>query len=243
MPDAAAVASQHEVHTCKDILGQVEGLRCLRNTALLHHVLLVHDVRVPVVHSSAEHRVAALQHGAEGQLRAGGEVAHGAEVARDVLRQPDDAFGLVATSCFCPELPEHARQEQHLLEVRALVRVDALAECATHERDRVVLVVALSVTQDRKPWQLDLELRSSTETRCRIGSICSRRTTASDADTAGRDQRATFVDEATEVAAALPLVNAIRLSGDVLVRPIDVRHLQAVREFRKHPVCLLQLGL
>ena len=47
--------------------------------------LLVHDVRVAVVHPRPKHRVGALQYRAKGHLRARGEVPHGADVARDVL--------------------------------------------------------------------------------------------------------------------------------------------------------------
>ena len=47
--------------------------------------LLVHDVRVAVVHAGPEHRVGALQDRAEGHLGARREVPHGADVARDVL--------------------------------------------------------------------------------------------------------------------------------------------------------------
>ena len=71
-------------------LGEVHRLRGLRHAALLHHELLVHHVRVAVVHAAAQEGVAPLQNGPEGRLRAGGEVTQRADVARDVLRKAHD---------------------------------------------------------------------------------------------------------------------------------------------------------
>mmetsp|Transcript_82900 Transcript_82900/g.239546 ORF Transcript_82900/g.239546 Transcript_82900/m.239546 type:complete len:511 (+) Transcript_82900:575-2107(+) len=223
--DGAPLAAQREVHAREDVLGQVQGLRGLRDAALLHHVLLVHDVGVAVVHPGAEHGEAPLADGPESDLRARREVADGTEVAGDVLRQADDALGLAPAARIGAELAQDAGQQQHLLEVGTLVRVDALAKNAPHERDCVVLVVVFAVAEDWEAGELDAELGRSA---LRPG-----------------DQCALPVDEAAVVAALLPLVHLVHIRhlpllarriADVL--PIDERDLQALGEFVEHLVHL-----
>mmetsp|Transcript_42684 Transcript_42684/g.132213 ORF Transcript_42684/g.132213 Transcript_42684/m.132213 type:complete len:646 (-) Transcript_42684:825-2762(-) len=155
--DPAALTAQREVHARKDVLREVQRLRGLGHPALLHHVELVHHVRMAVVHPGAQGGVAALEDGAEGCLRRGRKVAHGADGAGDVLGEADDALGQAVPPSVRAELPQGAWQEHHLLEIGALVCIDALTEGAPHEWNGVVLVVALPVPQDRVAGQFHAE--------------------------------------------------------------------------------------
>ena len=65
------------------------------------------------------------------------------------LGQADDLLRLVIAAVDGSELTQHAGQHEHLLEVAALVGVDALAEDAPQEDDRVVLVVLNSIFRHR----------------------------------------------------------------------------------------------
>ena len=218
MLDGAALTSEGEVHAGENVLREVDGLRGLGDTPLLHHELLVHDVGMPVVHPGAQHRVGALQDRSEGHLGAGGEVAHGADVAGDVLGQADDLLGSIVTALRGSELSEDAGEHQHLLEVASLVGVDALAEGSSQEDDGMVLVVALAVAQDGVPWQLNRELGLSPTT----ADVC-----------------AGAVDEAAEVAPMLPRMHVVHFRVHVLVLLIYVGHLQTARELCEHLVGVL----
>ena len=79
--DGSRRTPQGEVHASEDVLREVQHLRSLGDAALLHHELLVHHVRVAIVHACAQEAVGALEHRAEGRLRARGKVAQGADVA------------------------------------------------------------------------------------------------------------------------------------------------------------------
>mmetsp|Transcript_67012 Transcript_67012/g.195943 ORF Transcript_67012/g.195943 Transcript_67012/m.195943 type:complete len:634 (-) Transcript_67012:481-2382(-) len=215
MADLAPTPSKGEVHARKDVFREVQGLRGLRDAPLLHHDVLVHDVRVAVVHSGPEHRVAALEDGAEGVLGGGGEVADGAYVAGDVLWEADDPLRAAVSAPARPELPQDAGKEEHLLEVAALVRIDALDEGAARKGQCVVLVVPLAVAEDWVAWELDAPLRDSP---------------------AVRQGGAGTVDEAAEVAPSLPPVHQIRLCVDVSVDAVDEGHLEALRELLQHLV-------
>mmetsp|Transcript_103052 Transcript_103052/g.222476 ORF Transcript_103052/g.222476 Transcript_103052/m.222476 type:complete len:595 (+) Transcript_103052:877-2661(+) len=192
--DLPASPAEGEVHAGEDVLREVERLGPLGDPALLHHVLLVHDVRVAVVHARAQEGPAPLLDRAEGLLGARREVADGADVARDVLREADDALGLRVPAKACTELAQDARQQHHLLEVRALVGVDALREDAAREDARVVLVVALAVSEDRVARQLDAPPRQAAA----VGILA-----------------AALVGQAAEVPSPLPVVHAIRVGVDI----------------------------
>mmetsp|Transcript_109152 Transcript_109152/g.243778 ORF Transcript_109152/g.243778 Transcript_109152/m.243778 type:complete len:420 (+) Transcript_109152:946-2205(+) len=110
MLDRPPLSSQGEVHAREDVLREVQGLRRLGDTALLHHELLVHDVRVAVMHPSSEHGVATLQNSAEGNLTTRRKVADGAEIAGDMLRKPNDLPRTPAARTAGAELPEDARK-------------------------------------------------------------------------------------------------------------------------------------
>jgi len=101
-----------------------------------------------IVHSSSQDSMASLKDSAEGQLGPGREVPDRAEVAGDVLRQADDLLRAIATATVGPELAQYAREQHHLLEISTLVGVDALAEGSPHERDGMVLIVALAISQN-----------------------------------------------------------------------------------------------
>mmetsp|Transcript_10441 Transcript_10441/g.36656 ORF Transcript_10441/g.36656 Transcript_10441/m.36656 type:complete len:421 (+) Transcript_10441:1901-3163(+) len=183
-----------------------------------------------VMHPRSEHRVAALQHRAEGQLGTCSEVPDRAKVARDVFGQTNDALRFAATSLLSPELTQHARKQHHLLKVGTLVRVNALGKRTSHEGHRMVLVVALAVAEDWKARQLNPELRCSAQAGCGL-VVCSR-----------RHKGATLVDEATEVPPTLTLMNSITLGCHVFLRVVKIGHLQAVWEGIEHLVGVLQLG-
>mmetsp|Transcript_134616 Transcript_134616/g.375165 ORF Transcript_134616/g.375165 Transcript_134616/m.375165 type:complete len:231 (-) Transcript_134616:1617-2309(-) len=215
MADLPASAPESEVHPSKDVLGEVQGLRCLRDAPLLHHDLLVHEVWVAVVHPCPQHRVAALEDGAEGTLRGGGKVAHGADAACDVLREANDLLCAAVSAVWGPELAQGTGQEEHLLKVPALVRIDALHKGPTCEGQRVVLVISLAIPQDGVAGQLNAPLRHSPV----IGQ-----------------QRAATVNEATEVATLLPRVHQVSFGIDVLALAVDKGNFQAGRELLQHSV-------
>ena len=64
--DLPTSPAEGEVHAGEDVLREVERLGPLGDPALLHHVLLVHDVRVAVVHARAQEGPAPLLDRAEG---------------------------------------------------------------------------------------------------------------------------------------------------------------------------------
>mmetsp|Transcript_87846 Transcript_87846/g.268823 ORF Transcript_87846/g.268823 Transcript_87846/m.268823 type:complete len:207 (+) Transcript_87846:1778-2398(+) len=206
MSDLPALAAQHKIHASEDVLRKVQRLCRLGDASLLHHVLFVHDVGVSIVHPRAEEGVAPLQDSAKCELRAGSEVADRTKIAGDMLREADDPLRLVPAALVRAEFTQNARQEKQLLKVRALVRVDALAISAAHEGHRVVLVVAFAIAQNRESGQLDLQPRSSPP---------------------NRQHQTISVDQAAEIAARLPLMDAVDLGGDVLLARIDESHLEA----------------
>mmetsp|Transcript_79953 Transcript_79953/g.244438 ORF Transcript_79953/g.244438 Transcript_79953/m.244438 type:complete len:231 (-) Transcript_79953:2491-3183(-) len=220
MVDRPALAPESEIHAGENVLRKVQRLGGLGHTALLHHVHLVHDVWVAIMHSRAQRSVAPLKNRAEGHLCGGREVADGADVASDVLREADDLLGPRVAARARPELAERARQQERLLEVPALIRVDALGERPPHERDGVVLVVALAVPEDGVARQLDLVPRALAA----VGALGAR-----------------AVDQAAEIPATLSAVHAVHFRGDVLLRRVDVRDLEARRKGVQHPVCLVEL--
>mmetsp|Transcript_131503 Transcript_131503/g.294249 ORF Transcript_131503/g.294249 Transcript_131503/m.294249 type:complete len:205 (-) Transcript_131503:361-975(-) len=104
------LASEGKVHACEDVFREVDGLRRLRDPSLLHHVQLVHDVRVAVMHTSAEYRVGTLKDGSKGHLGRSGEVADRPDVAGDVLREADDALRQTVPTGTRTELPKSTWQ-------------------------------------------------------------------------------------------------------------------------------------
>mmetsp|Transcript_109177 Transcript_109177/g.282166 ORF Transcript_109177/g.282166 Transcript_109177/m.282166 type:complete len:233 (+) Transcript_109177:831-1529(+) len=222
MVDRPALPAQREVHAGEDVLGQVERLGRLGDAALLHHEDLVHDVRVAVVHPRPQGRVGSLQDGAEGDLRGRGEVADRADVACDVLREPNDALRLRIAAVTRAEFAEGAGQEQHLLEVSTLVGIDALRKMAAHEGNGVVLVVAFAVAKDGIPWQLDAQLGYPGPVWQRVASL---------------------VDQTTEVSAALARVHVICVGGSPFALAINEGHLQAIWELLEHLVRVVDLRL
>mmetsp|Transcript_36954 Transcript_36954/g.95425 ORF Transcript_36954/g.95425 Transcript_36954/m.95425 type:complete len:597 (-) Transcript_36954:470-2260(-) len=222
MQDLPAPAAKREVHPCEDILRQVQRLRGFGDPALLHTVLLVHEVWVAVVHARTEQGPAPLLDCAEGLFGARGEVADGANVAGDVLREADDALRPWVSTLARPKLAQDARQQHHLLEVRSLVGVNALSKDATHKGDRVVLVVALAVPQDRIPRQLDAPARQPPAVAIRAAAP---------------------VDEAAEVSAPLPWVHVVDVRIHVFVLPIDEGHFQTRRELLEHAIRMGELHL
>mmetsp|Transcript_34156 Transcript_34156/g.89455 ORF Transcript_34156/g.89455 Transcript_34156/m.89455 type:complete len:200 (-) Transcript_34156:171-770(-) len=173
------------------------------------------------MHAAAEHRVGALEDGAERHLRRRREVADGADVAGDVLGKTDDALRATVAAFERPKFTQGVRQEQHLLEVGTLVGVDALREGAAHERDGMVLVIALAISQDRISWQLHAHFRQ-------LSSVCI--------------FLASAVNEAAEVAAPLHGVHEVSLAERALELAVDERDLEAVWELLEHAVGVRELG-
>mmetsp|Transcript_126255 Transcript_126255/g.299774 ORF Transcript_126255/g.299774 Transcript_126255/m.299774 type:complete len:297 (-) Transcript_126255:90-980(-) len=173
-----------------------------------------------VVHPRPQGGVGALQQRAEGHLRARGEVPHGAQVAGDMLREAHDLLGVPA------ELAESAGQQQHLLEVGALVGIHALVDGAPRKGQGVVLVVCLAVAQDGIPRQLHAIRRLPKGGR-RVLSL---------------DALAIAVDETAVVSARLPRMDRISLAVLPHIAVIDVRDLQVGREALQHFVHLLSLN-
>mmetsp|Transcript_71018 Transcript_71018/g.230572 ORF Transcript_71018/g.230572 Transcript_71018/m.230572 type:complete len:214 (-) Transcript_71018:3580-4221(-) len=157
--DLTAVATQRKVHAREDVLRQVDGLGRLGNTALLHHVELVHDVRVTVVHPGTKNGIGALENCTKCHLGRGRKVSNRTDVAGDVLRKPDDALTKTIATLVGSELAQGTRKHHHLLEVGTLVSIDALRVMPAHERNGVILIVALAVAQDGVPGKLDREMR------------------------------------------------------------------------------------
>mmetsp|Transcript_73861 Transcript_73861/g.133117 ORF Transcript_73861/g.133117 Transcript_73861/m.133117 type:complete len:263 (-) Transcript_73861:2717-3505(-) len=176
------------------------------------------------MHSCPQQAVGALQNGSEGQFRGGREVADGAEVAGDVLREAHNLLGTSVAGSPGAELAQHTGQEQHLLEVGALVCVNALHESAASERDGGVLVVALAIAQDRVPRKLDLPNWRPFA----AGSLS-----------------AASIDETRIVPALLLVAHAINHVGlrlRLAVRRVDEGHLQRFFELPEHNVGVLQLN-
>mmetsp|Transcript_20921 Transcript_20921/g.47246 ORF Transcript_20921/g.47246 Transcript_20921/m.47246 type:complete len:231 (-) Transcript_20921:1141-1833(-) len=61
--------AQREIKAGEDVLGEVQAPRALRHTALLHHLQLVHEIRVPVVETRVQGPVQrSLDHGPKSEL-------------------------------------------------------------------------------------------------------------------------------------------------------------------------------
>mmetsp|Transcript_14164 Transcript_14164/g.33730 ORF Transcript_14164/g.33730 Transcript_14164/m.33730 type:complete len:287 (+) Transcript_14164:254-1114(+) len=156
--NVASIAAQCEVHPGKYILGQVDRLRSFRDATLLDHDLLVHHVRMSVVHARSKKSVGSLQHSAEGSLSTSREVTERTDVTCDVLCEAHDPRLKTSHLAVTPaELPQRTGEQQHLLEISTLVGIDGLDDRPTCKDDRVVLIVSLPIPKYWEAWQLDLE--------------------------------------------------------------------------------------
>mmetsp|Transcript_116954 Transcript_116954/g.338028 ORF Transcript_116954/g.338028 Transcript_116954/m.338028 type:complete len:392 (+) Transcript_116954:1538-2713(+) len=90
MADVAPSAAEREIHAGEDVLRQIQCLRRFRDAALLHHVTLLHQIRVSVVHARSKYGIASLEDRAKSDLGSRSEISDAADVACDVLGKPND---------------------------------------------------------------------------------------------------------------------------------------------------------
>mmetsp|Transcript_127718 Transcript_127718/g.272343 ORF Transcript_127718/g.272343 Transcript_127718/m.272343 type:complete len:231 (-) Transcript_127718:3294-3986(-) len=172
------------------------------------------------MHARAECEVAALQDGAECHFGRGSEVADGADVARDVLREAYNALGSAIPTLPGAELPQGTRQEHHLLEVSSLVGVDALCKGAAHEGNGMVLVVTLAITQNWVAGEFHTESWLPHAT-AQLLTGC--------------------IHKTTEITASLLWVHLVNVGTLPLILAIDVGYLERFGELGEHAISVHQL--
>lgn len=166
-------------HSRVDIFREMETFLRLRESSARRHEDRVQEIGVTVVKLSSQVGHAPRGEGTEGLFLAGGNVSEDTYVLReDVLARSDDRdrvlakvlrsvgrVRVLARDVVVLELAENVADLETLFEVVVLVRVDELDVLSTVEDDGVVLVVRLSVSENRVTGQLDAELGATLAVR------------------------------------------------------------------------------
>ncbi len=170
-----ATATSKGVHARVNILVEMQALLRLGDTAASRHVQRVQEIRVSVVQLSADPGHRPRRQSTERLLLSSGQITQDTDVLREnVLAGADNSDGRALEVIVVPlcvraltrhgvllELGEHVPDLQALFEVVVLIRVDELQVLASVKDDRVVLVVRLSISQNRVAWQFDAEFGPS----------------------------------------------------------------------------------
>mmetsp|Transcript_124156 Transcript_124156/g.218602 ORF Transcript_124156/g.218602 Transcript_124156/m.218602 type:complete len:286 (-) Transcript_124156:5-862(-) len=222
MVNASPLTAKCEIHTCKYVFGQIQGFCCLRYTTLLHHLRLVHDIWVPIMHACPKNCIGALQDGPECHLCRSSHITYRPNVAGDVLGKPNNLLGVGIAALFRSKFPKHTRQKKHLLKVSPLVGINALRKSPTHEWNCMILIVALPITQYGIPWKLN---------------------TISGLLPAVRQVFAIPINQATVVAAPLHRMHKVHVGIGSLQIIVNECNFQTIRELLKHSIGVIKLFL
>mmetsp|Transcript_7575 Transcript_7575/g.13731 ORF Transcript_7575/g.13731 Transcript_7575/m.13731 type:complete len:248 (-) Transcript_7575:157-900(-) len=182
--------------------------------------MLVHDVRMAIMHAGTQHCKRALEDGPKSRLCRCSHVSYRTQVAGDVLGKAYDSFPLAITTLTRAEFPQDARQEKHLLKVGTLICINALRKRASHEWNCMVLIVTFAISKDWVSRQLNAESWLSPAI-IQLFTI--------------------LVNEATKVATPLPCMDKIDVCTGALALAVYEGSLQTSWELLEHRVDVCQL--